>query len=76
MRASSSVEAKVGDLGQLFEYMSADHFSDGTINIWHKATAMPVERLPGHSPRTNSVSWSPTDPCLFASCGDDGKTKM
>ncbi|KAK9777882.1 hypothetical protein SCAR479_05565 [Seiridium cardinale] len=49
---------------------------DGTINIWHKATAMPVERLPGHQPRTNSVSWSPTDPCLFASCGDDGKTKI
>ncbi|KAH6655308.1 WD domain-containing protein [Truncatella angustata] len=49
---------------------------DGAINIWHKATATPVERLVGHQPRTNSVSWSPTDPCLFASCGDDGKIKM
>ncbi|ETS77142.1 hypothetical protein PFICI_11016 [Pestalotiopsis fici W106-1] len=49
---------------------------DGTINIWHKATAMPVVKLSGHQPRTNAVSWCPTDPCLFASCGDDGKIKI
>ncbi|KAI1853620.1 hypothetical protein JX265_004048 [Neoarthrinium moseri] len=49
---------------------------DGYINIWHKASAVTVDRLAGHQPRTNSVSWSPTDPCLFASCGDDGKVKI
>lgn len=49
---------------------------DGTINIWHKATAMPVVKLSGHQPRTNAVAWCPTDPCLFASCGDDGKIKI
>ncbi|KAK7998778.1 hypothetical protein PG991_014453 [Apiospora marii] len=49
---------------------------DGSINIWHKASAQIVEKLSGHHPRCNSVSWSPTDPCLFASCGDDGKVKI
>ncbi|KAI0598083.1 WD40-repeat-containing domain protein [Biscogniauxia sp. FL1348] len=50
---------------------------DGSINIWHKATAQPVVKLSnGHSPRCNSASWSPTNPCLFASCGDDGKVKI
>lgn len=49
---------------------------DGFIHIWHKASAQIVEKLNGHSPRCNSISWSPTNPCLFASCGDDGKIKM
>lgn len=49
---------------------------DGNIHIWHKATGVPIERLSGHHPRCNSVTWSPTDPCLFASCGDDGKIKI
>ncbi|KAI1501118.1 WD40-repeat-containing domain protein [Biscogniauxia marginata] len=49
---------------------------DGSINIWHKATAQPVVKLNAHSPRCNSASWCPTNPCLFASCGDDGKVKI
>lgn len=49
---------------------------DGSINIWHKASAHLVEKLSGHIPGCNAVSWSPTDPCLFASCGDDGKIKI
>ncbi|XXG99788.1 hypothetical protein Hte_006129 [Hypoxylon texense] len=49
---------------------------DGSINIWHKASAHLVEKLSGHVPGCNAVTWSPTDPCLFASCGDDGKIKI
>ncbi|KAI1776372.1 WD40-repeat-containing domain protein [Hypoxylon cercidicola] len=49
---------------------------DGSINIWHKASAHLVEKLSGHIPGCNAVAWSPTDPCLFASCGDDGKIKI
>ncbi|KAI0124231.1 WD domain-containing protein [Xylariales sp. AK1849] len=49
---------------------------DGSVHVWHKASAVPVEKLGGHNPRTNAVSWSPSDPRLFASCGDDGKIKM
>ncbi|KAI2621655.1 WD domain-containing protein [Hypoxylon sp. NC1633] len=49
---------------------------DGSINIWHKASAQLVEKLSGHVPGCNSISWSPANPCLFASCGDDGKIKI
>lgn len=35
-----------------------------------------VERLSGHQPRSNAVAWNPADPCMIASCGDDGKVKM
>lgn len=49
---------------------------DGNILIWHKNSGAAVERLPAHRPRCNSVSWNPQDPCMLASCGDDGKVKM
>ena len=50
--------------------------ADGFIYIWHKASAQLVQKLNGHSPRCNSISWNPANPCLFASGGDDGKIKM
>ncbi|KAI0470833.1 WD40-repeat-containing domain protein [Xylariaceae sp. FL0804] len=65
-----------GSLGGADESFAISGSEDGYIHIWHKETAQLVERLMGHSPRCNSVSWSPTDPCLFASCGDDGKVKI
>ncbi|KAI5865540.1 WD40-repeat-containing domain protein [Durotheca rogersii] len=49
---------------------------DGSVYVWHKASGQLVEKLVGHTPRCNSVSWSPVDPCLFATCGDDGKIKI
>jgi WD repeat-containing protein 26 len=49
---------------------------DGNILIWHKTIGAAVERLRGHEPRCNSVSWKPDDPSMLASCGDDGKVKM
>ncbi|KAH6892108.1 WD40-repeat-containing domain protein [Thelonectria olida] len=49
---------------------------DGNILIWHKNTGAAVERLPGHHPRCNAVSWNPTDPHMLASCGDDGRVKI
>ncbi|KAK8034964.1 WD40 repeat-like protein [Apiospora rasikravindrae] len=63
-------------LGGAAESFVLSGSEDGSINIWHKASAQIVEKLSGHHPRCNSVSWSPTDPCLFASCGDDGKVKI
>lgn len=44
--------------------------------MWHKETGAAVERLTGHSPRSNSIVWNPVDPVMLASCGDDGKVKM
>lgn len=49
---------------------------DGNIFIWHKNIGALVERLPGHSPRTNAVAWNPSDACMLASCGDDEHVKM
>lgn len=49
---------------------------DGNILIWHKNTGAAVERLPGHHPRCNAVSWNPGDPFMLASCGDDGRVKV
>ncbi|KAI1809053.1 WD40-repeat-containing domain protein [Poronia punctata] len=63
-------------LGGADESFAISGSEDGHVHIWHKATAHPVEKLLGHSPRCNSVSWCPTNPRLFASCGDDGKVKM
>ncbi|KAK3378002.1 WD domain-containing protein [Podospora didyma] len=49
---------------------------DGAVYIWHKYSGTPVERMEAHQPRCNAVSWNPTDPCMLASCGDDGKIKI
>ncbi|KAK3365871.1 WD domain-containing protein [Lasiosphaeria ovina] len=49
---------------------------DGSMCIWHKSTGIQVERVAAHDPRCNAVSWNPADPCMVASCGDDGKIKM
>ncbi|PTB62895.1 WD40 repeat-like protein [Trichoderma citrinoviride] len=49
---------------------------DGNVLIWHKNIGAAVERLPAHQPRCNAVVWNPTDPCMLASCGDDGRIKI
>ncbi|KAM0283396.1 hypothetical protein ACHAQH_002519 [Verticillium albo-atrum] len=49
---------------------------DGNILVWHKNSGAAVERLQGHTPRTNAVVWNPTDPCMVASCGDEGIIKI
>ncbi|KAK4167986.1 hypothetical protein QBC43DRAFT_202672 [Cladorrhinum sp. PSN259] len=49
---------------------------DGSVFIWHKVTAAVVHKAEAHTPRVNAVAWSPCDPALFATCGDDGKIKI
>jgi WD40 repeat protein len=50
--------------------------TDSAIYIW-RTTGHFVESLAAHSPGcVNAVAWSPRDPCLFASAGDDKKVKM
>lgn len=58
------------------ESFVASGSEDGSVLIWHKIIGAAVERLKGHNPRCNAVSWKPDDPSTFASCGDDGKVKM
>ncbi|EPE07907.1 wd domain-containing protein [Ophiostoma piceae UAMH 11346] len=49
---------------------------DGNLTIWHKNIGSPLFKMEAHKPRCNAVRWSPTDPVLFASCGDDAKIKI
>ncbi|GAW12532.1 hypothetical protein ANO14919_019020 [Xylariales sp. No.14919] len=67
------IRASLGGAHEMFVIAGSE---DGFINIWSKTTAQCIHRLPAHSPRCNSVSWCPTNPQLFASCGDDGKIKI
>ncbi|KAI0434719.1 WD40-repeat-containing domain protein [Xylaria sp. FL1042] len=67
------IRASLGGAHEMFVIAGSE---DGHINIWNKATAQCIQRIPAHSPRCNSVSWCPTNPQLFASCGDDGKIKI
>ncbi|KAG5999343.1 hypothetical protein E4U54_001905, partial [Claviceps lovelessii] len=49
---------------------------DGNMFIWHKNMGDAVERLPGHVKRCNGATWNPADPCMLASCSDEGPIKM
>lgn len=49
---------------------------DGNVVIWHKHTGAVVEKLRGHVPRANAAVWNPAEPCMLASCGDDGHVRM
>lgn len=55
---------------------------DGTISIWHKENGQLIETLKGHSKGqkgeicVTSVSWSPINPGMFASGGDDRKVMV
>jgi len=50
---------------------------DGSVLIWNRDTAELVARLPSeHAPSCNTVAWSPVDPGLFVSGGDDFSWKM
>lgn len=74
--------AKGGDflirstLGGANENFVISGSEDGKLVLWHKNIGTMMFKLNGHKPRSNSVAWSPTDPCLFASCGDDRVIKI
>ncbi|CAG8522629.1 10420_t:CDS:10 [Funneliformis caledonium] len=44
---------------------------DSKIYVWHREHADLIETLSGHKGSVNSVNWSPIDPYMFASAGDD-----
>jgi WD40 repeat protein len=49
---------------------------DSHIYIW-RTTGHFIESLEAHAPGcVNAVAWHPTDPCMFASAGDDKRVKM
>lgn len=64
------------DFGGANENFVVSGSEDGSVFIWHKNSGHSVAKLDGHRPRCNAVAWSPTDPCLLASCGDDGAVRL
>ncbi|KAJ0114956.1 WD domain-containing protein [Diaporthe amygdali] len=64
------------DFGGANENFVISGSEDGSVFIWHKNSGHSVAKLEAHRPRCNAVAWSPTDPCLLASCGDDGLVKI
>ncbi|KAI1180849.1 WD40-repeat-containing domain protein [Nemania sp. FL0916] len=63
-------------LGGADEMFVISGSEDGYVNIWNKSSAQCVQRLLAHRPRCNSAAWCPSNPKLFATCGDDGKVKI
>ncbi|RKF55099.1 WD repeat-containing protein 26 [Erysiphe neolycopersici] len=50
---------------------------EGYIYIWHKESGQLIEKLEGHKKGCcTAVSWSPVDPCIFATAGDDTKVRI
>ncbi|CAN8095932.1 unnamed protein product [Discula destructiva] len=64
------------DLGGANELYVISGSEDGSVLIWHMPSGRLVEKLDAHRPRCNAVAWSPTDPCLWASCGDDARIRL
>ncbi|CAG8960081.1 hypothetical protein HYFRA_00010559 [Hymenoscyphus fraxineus] len=50
---------------------------EGYVSIFHKDNGQLIEKLDGHEKGCcSSVSWNPTNPCMFASAGDDCKIRI
>lgn len=50
---------------------------DGNVYIWHRETAMLLEKLEGHgSGSVNSVVWNPRNERMFATCSDDHTVRI
>ncbi|KAI0408065.1 WD40-repeat-containing domain protein [Xylaria palmicola] len=67
------IRASLGGAHEMFVISGSE---EGSIHIWNKSTAQCIHKMAAHVPRCNSVAWCPTNPTLFASCGDDGKIKI
>jgi WD40 repeat protein len=48
----------------------------GPITLFDSASGAALATLPGHGFGTTDLSWSPTDPTVLASSGQDGKVKL
>ncbi|KAF8860330.1 WD domain-containing protein [Acephala macrosclerotiorum] len=67
------IRAAYGGANESFVIIGSE---SGNINIWHKESGTLVEKLQHGKTSCNAISWSPTDPSMFASAGDDGKVRM
>ncbi|CZT49505.1 related to WD40 repeat-containing protein [Rhynchosporium secalis] len=68
------IRATYGGANESFVIFGSE---DGHIFIWHKETGQLIEKLEGHGKAScNSVSWNPSNPCMFATAGDDAKVRI
>ncbi|KAI4276063.1 MAG: hypothetical protein L6R35_006235 [Caloplaca aegaea] len=75
----SGSEGETQNIVLLAGIAQSDLFTpDSRIYIWHKENGSLIETLEGHQEPgcVNVVAWNPTDPCMFASGGDDRKIRM
>ncbi|KAL2133190.1 hypothetical protein VTI74DRAFT_2764 [Chaetomium olivicolor] len=64
------------DLGGANENFIISGSQDGRVFIWHKITGGVVHSAEAHHTSCNAVAWNPADPCMFATCGDDGRIRI
>jgi len=57
-----------GGVNQAFVLSGSE---DKNVYVWRRENGHLLEVLQGHSATVNSVSWSPTNPHMFASASDD-----
>ncbi|KAI0086137.1 WD40 repeat-like protein [Irpex rosettiformis] len=63
--------------GGVDENFVASGSEDGNVYIWHRETAMLLEKLEGHgSGSVNSVVWNPRNERMFATCSDDHTVRI
>ncbi|KAF2716541.1 WD40 repeat-like protein [Polychaeton citri CBS 116435] len=68
------IRSTFGGAGQGFVISGSE---DSRVYIWRRQTGVQVAALDGHIQGTvNAVAWHPTNPAIFASCGDDRRVKI
>ncbi|KAI5294848.1 hypothetical protein KEM52_003029 [Ascosphaera acerosa] len=68
------IRSRFGGVGEHFVTSGSD---DSKIYIWDKGNGTLVRTMQAHQGGcVNTVAWSPTDPSLMASVGDDRKLRM
>lgn len=67
------IRSAMGGVGDSF---IASGSEDSLVYIWHRFNGELLDRLVGHSGVVNGVSWSPSNPHLFASCSDDHTVRL
>ncbi|KAE9364323.1 WD domain-containing protein [Stipitochalara longipes BDJ] len=67
------IRAAYGGANESFVVIGSE---DGHVFIWHKETGQLIEKLEAHKGCCNAIAWSPTNPSMFASAGDDHKIRI
>ncbi|TVY55385.1 WD repeat-containing protein, partial [Lachnellula suecica] len=68
------IRASYGGANESFVASGSAH---GKVYIWHRENGQLIKELDGHpGGYCSGISWNPTDPTMFASCGDDCKVRM